>query len=871
MTLNVNREKTKPPAVAEWILKHMEMYEEMFDSSDDFLENYSQIWEQDGKCKARRWYWKQVLLSLPSYISLLIYWRIAMFTSDFKTALRNLFKNGTYSAINIFGLAMGMACCVLMMLWVQDELQYDQFHENKNTIYRINSKWTVDANRYAITPGLLALALLAEIPEIKNAGRLMKRARFVFSYQKGDERRAFYEDRYFLADPAIFEMFTFPFVKGDQHTSLRRGMVITESMARKYFGDEDPIGKRLNVDNWYDTEVTGVIKDIPRQSHIQFEFIGELQPLQKNWPGGFTWSNFIHETYIQIDDRADPEVVAKKINDLYSTHRPAFMAEFDRLLLQPLGDIYLSSDIKGGNTIRGDATFVSIASIIALVILLIACINYVNLTTARSTYRSKEVGLKKVIGADRLRLVKQFLMENFIYVVIAFGVAMCIIYLLAPSYNNLSGKQLSIAVLDATIFMGMGVVVLVTVLCSGLYPSMYFAHFQPLEVIKGVQSNRSTSRSNRLRIALVVLEFTLSIILIIGAVVLHRQLHYLHNKQLGFNKENIVCIPVKEQVGQKYLTVKNTLLQNSYIEAVTVKDCLPMNAVNHMQIICDGMRADTPLASEVSIVDSDFIEVMNLDVVQGRSFSETVGMQDAVIINQAAVQLLDVADPVGKRIEIGGNEGQIVGVIKNTHFRTLRENIKPIVLYATEDFSGIVMDHYGSVFIKVNGAHVPEALAHIERIWQEMNPNYPFEYFFLDDKYDSLYKSERRLGSVVTYFTSLAIVIACLGLFGLASYVTEQRTKEIGVRRVLGASRVGLVILLIRDFLKWVLLALLLACPVGYIVMNIWLQGFANRIPFDWTIFVFAGLLTISIALFTVGYNAYRAASKNPVDSLKYE
>jgi len=790
-----------------------------------------------------------------------------MFKNYFKIALRNLFRHKGYSFINLSGLALGMACTLVILFWVQDELSYDRFHQNADAIYRVNVEWKENSAKWAKTPGLLAAAMQAEIPEVINAARLHKRPKLVMRY----DEKAFYEEGKLRVDPALFEMFSFPFVKGNCE-NWTQGIVITESLARKYFGEEEPLGKVLNINNWYDVPVTGVIRDLPHNSYIQLDCVLQLEALKRFWPGGFTWGNFSHETFVQLHTGADPASVGAKITNLLFKNFPQISPYVNKLYLQPLTEVYLTAEIGGGQFVNGDRKYVYIFSIIAFVVLLIACINFMNLSTARSLNRAKEVGLRKVIGSSRVQLLKQFLGESILLAIVAAVLAIILVEMLLPAFNQLAGKMLKLDYGEVKLLLGLALITLVTGIVAGSYPAIYLSSFKPIAVLKGGQFESGNRRAG-VRHLLVVTQFALAIMLIIGTIVIHRQLHFMTHTKLGFDKDNVVYVPAKANFGAQYEAVKQELLKFPEIGSVAANSILPTNTLNTSLIFWEGKPPNREYPVETNAVDYDYFTLLNMEFVAGRIFSpqHAADAASAFVLNEEAAKMMEMESPIGKEIRVGQKQGTVIGVVRNAHFKSLRQKIEPQIFHLLADYNSELVDLFGIVMIKIRGNGIPTALASIEAVWKGVNPNHPFEYHFLDETYDTLYTQEKRTSTLFNYFTVLAISISCLGLFGLAAFVAENRTKEIGIRKVLGASVSGIVTLLSKDFVKLVLLGNVIAWPIAYYMMKNWLQDFAYRINIGWWVFALAGGVALLIALLTVSIQAIKAALANPVEALRYE
>lgn len=786
-----------------------------------------------------------------------------------KVTWRNIRRYKGYSFINIVGLAVGLASCILILLWVQDELSYDRFHTNGNDLYRVVAEWrkTKPASHYWPVCAPLAPALKEEYPEIIKAARFtrLRRGQLVKFGSKN-----FNESQICLTDPDFFEMFTFPFVQGDARTALSNpeSIVLTEEMAAKYFGTEDPIGKTLNINNEYDFIVTGVIKNIPHNSHLQFDFLASfvrIEDFEKAWEVLDNWTLNGFATYIELEERASAAVLTDKIANYRQKKVPESK---DVLYLQPLKDIHLySSHILFGIEGQGDIRYVYIFSIVAFFVLFIASINFMNLSTARSSNRAKEVGLRKVVGAKRAQLIRQFFCESIVMAFCSLILAVVLAELFLPVFTNLSGKQLSLDLSShINILFTIVLLTLITGFLSGSYPAFFLSSLRPVKILKGI--SKTEGQGYLFRRILVVSQFSLSILLIICTVVVSHQVEFMRNKKLGFDKDQVAYFPIRDELVPRYDSFKSELLKNTGIKNVAVSSNLPTSGVilTTDKVTWEGKNPEEVVVLEVTSAGYDFIETFNMEIVKGRSFSKEFSSdeEEAIVINETAEKVIGIEDPVGKQLVFGESAVTIIGVVKDYHFKSLHSEIEPLVL-------AIVPDLFRYVFVKLDTADIQNTLIDIESTWKSFFPDTPFEFHFLDEAYDKLYRSEQRMGSLFNTFTILAIVISCLGLFGLASFMAEKRTKEIGIRKVLGASIAGIIILLNKQFTRWVLIANVVAWPIAYYVMSKWLQGFAYRINLEIWIFALAALAALVIAVFTVSYQSVRAALANPVDSLRYE
>jgi len=785
-----------------------------------------------------------------------------MLKNYLKIALRNIRRHKGYSFINIAGLAIGMACCILILLWVQDELSYDRFHENAGDIYRVlqDIKFADHDTTWAINQGPLGPSLKTDFPEIINATRITwRRLRLTYNDKRFDEVLG-------MADDSIFEMFTFPLVKGDPATALSdpHSIVVTEEMAEKYFGDEDPLGKTIKADNKWDFQVTGILSNVPHNSHLQFDF---LIPFIFGRELNYTvdrWGNSQFRTYVQLQKGAPVQEVIQKISG-YLFEKPTIEKDA-RLNLQPLARIHLYSNYEFDSA-HGDITYVTIFSIIAFFILLIACINFMNLATARSGNRAKEVGMRKVAGAHKTDIVRQFYSESILLAFIALFVALTIVGLLLPTFNNLAAKELSMNVSGNLLaLLGLLGITLLTGVISGSYPALFLSTFQPVKILKG--SLRSGSKGSVFRKILVVFQFALTILLIICTIVIYNQINYMRNVKLGYDKEHMIYKGMRGDMRAKFDSVKNELLQNPNILGVTASSNVPTYGYTFSNSLWrwEGQDPDEETLMRAVFVDFDYFETFGMEIVEGRSYSKEFSTDAtvAIMVNEEAVKAMGMESPIGKRLSLGNNNMKIIGVVKNYHFRSLRQEIDPLILIYNPGPCGVL-------FARLKSENIPKTIGYMENIWKEFAPGHPFNYRFLDEALDDLYRSEQQIGTILRYFSILAIFISCLGLFGLASFMAEQRTKEIGIRKVLGASVSNIVLLLSREFTKWVLLANIIAWPVAYFAMHKWLQSYAYSTNIALWSFILSGVLALVIASVAVSYQSIKAAVTNPADSLRYE
>lgn len=855
--------RKKLPRASIWIIKNLLPGYLGHTAVGDYEELYTRRIEQGSAGKARMWLWGQIVTSL--FFSL--FWGTVMLKNYIKVAFRNLRRHKGFSFINIAGLAVGMACAVLILLWVQDELSYDRFHEDVEHIYRVVREVHQPGHTFhtTYTSAELCRVMRDEFPEIAAAAAINGRPRVLFEHGN----KAFYEEGLVQVDPVFFDILTFTFVAGDPRSALSDGnaIVITEDIAKKYFGDEDPIGKTLTWNNWLDRRVTGVIENIPPNSHIRFDLVINTEQMRNSWPDGLGWEWNIFRSYVKLQKQADPEELGRKMTEALDNKYPHHSKFEERIYFQPLTQAHLYA-VGGGGPIK----YVYVFSLIALFVLFIACINYMNLATARSASRAKEVGLRKVVGSNRGQLTKQFLGESLFFVFIAYLLSLVLVKIFLPVFNQIAGKTMIINFGNARFIFASLAIIFFTGTVAGSYPALYLSTFSAAQVLKGHIS--SGLKGAAFRRILVVTQFALSLGLIICTAVVHQQLDFLRNKELGFDKENIVYIPVKENLGDNYWAAKTRLLQNPHIVSVTAKDRLPTKAFDIGMIDWDENDQGEKLEVEFPWVDYDYFETMNMEIIDGRDFSLAFSsdMEEAAIVNEEALKRMGLESPLGKRITFPDSKPRhIVGVIKNAHFRSRQYEIVPEVYRLIPDYNYGEFNLYGVMLIKLQGGSIEEGIVAVEEMWEEVNPHYPFEYHFFDAEVDEFYRGELKMRTISDYFSLLAILISCLGLFGLASFMAERRTKEIGVRKVLGASGGHIVRLLSGEFVKWIVIANAIAWPAAYLALNAWLANYAYRVEIEWWVFLLSGALALAIAFLTVSYQAFKSARTDPVDALRYE
>jgi len=803
-----------------------------------------------------------------------------MFRNFFKIAFRNLVRHKAFSFINITGLAIGLICFILIMLWIQDELSFDNFHQNTDRIFSAGIDFkTGDTEGQGITTTPpLAPAMMAEIPEVESATRFLHAVNKLVTYKEGDVN--FLENSIFYADSTIFDVFTIPLITGDPTDLLTRKntLVITAEMAKKYFRDIDPIGKTLSFDGNWDYEVVGVVEAWPNNSHWRFDMLASMISIQRAYDDNWLSDNL--NTYFKIREGTNSEVVLAKINELFRRNaEPVFIqalgikmedweAQGNRYnyYITPLKDIYLRGTAETSVGAAGDIRYVYLFAVIGFFILFVACINFMNLTTARSAVRAKEIGMRKVLGSSKRHLIRQFLMESMMITLFSMLIAVVAIQLLLPYFNDLTDKALDLNFAGIATIPILLLMVIVVGLMSGGYSAVSLASFKILSVLKG--SLFSGKSKTWFRNVLVLFQFSISILVIVCTIIAYNQMNFIKNKKLGFNKEHLLVIDRAYTIGDNIGSFKEELLKNPAIQYASATYHVPGTGTDGSVFQTEDSPPEELLHLRKVCGDYDYLNAMGIKLVAGRYFSEDIHADsNNVVINSVAVKYLGFTDAVGQKIiQPDTREVHIViGVVEDFHTSSLHQEIEPVMLL----HPGTYWNHYMAV--RIQPQNVAASLDFIETKWDEFSGNQPFEYFFMDSYFDNLHRLEQRTGQFFTIFAALAIFIACLGLFGLAAFTAEQKTKEIGIRKVLGASVPSIASILLKQFTRWVVLANIIAWPIGYYIMKSWLQNFAYHIDLKVGYFVLSGLITLLIAVSTVSYLAINAATKNPVKALKCE
>jgi putative ABC transport system permease protein len=804
-----------------------------------------------------------------------------MLKNYLKIGWRNLLKNKGFSIINITGLAAGLACFILIALYVADELSYDRYNEKADRIYRVNADINIGGNKLhlAVNSDPMGATLKKDYPQVEEYTRFYNSSGSKL-IKKGSQY--INEDKVVHADSTLFNVFTLPAIMGDTKTALNEPntVVITSSAAKKYFGSTEVVGKTIEADKT-PYKVTAVIQDIPHNSHFNFDFIFSMKNVNYGW-GNFLSHNF--QTYIVLRKGTDYKAFEKNFPQVIDKYclpqakqfmRISSMDEFVKAgnkleySLMPLTDIHLKSDRYPELGVNGNMQYVYIFGAVAVFVLLIACINFMNLSTARSASRAKEVGIRKVLGTERKSLISQFLIESTIMVIISLLLALLIAILVLPYFNNIAAKSLSIRnLLDPKILPFLLLLPFVVGLLAGFYPAFFLSGFQPLSVLSG-RSSGGLKKSS-LRSILVVFQFATSIILIIGTVVVFRQLGYIQTKNLGFNKDQVLIINTSA-LGKNATAFKNEILGLPGVRSGTMSSFLPVSNSSRNDNTFSKeavMNSQNSVSMQRWSIDYDYIKTLDMQIVKGRNFSKDFGSDSAaMILTETTAKLFGFDDPIGKKVYTSDGAKAfpytVIGVVKDFHFESLRQSIGPLCM--------LLERSTGLTSFKVDTKNIQQMVKHVEGKWKAIAPGMPFFYSFLDQDFDKMYRAEQRIGKTAISFAVLAILIACLGLFGLATYMAEQRTKEIGIRKVLGASISTLVGMLSKDFLKLVLISFCIAVPVAWWAMSKWLQDFAYRVSIGWWIFLLAGTLALLIALITVSFQAIKTAMANPVKSLRSE
>jgi putative ABC transport system permease protein len=790
-----------------------------------------------------------------------------MLRSYFIIAVRTLLRQKIISIINILGLAIGISCSTLILSWVEDELSFDHFHKNLQSLYRV----TANGGDVQVATSMAGMgnAFESELPEVEKSARIIPASHLVeFENLKFEEKGIFY------ADPSFFEMFSFHFLEGQPTQVLAdpNGIVVSEAAARKYFSDGELIGKVLRIDNKHFFTIKGVITNVPANSHLQFDFIFPISFLSKtDYDLKINqWENFRFYTYLQFKTNSIPSAsilkeMEDRINQIYRSHTDE-SADQIRLGLQPVKDIHLHSKFMMDVAGHGNFQNVRSLTISAFIILVIACINFMNLSTARASQRALEVGVRKVVGGTRLNLIIQFMGESLLVSAISLIIGLILLSVFLPMFNEISEKQIKLSLLNPTLGFTILSVSLITGLVAGSYPALFMSRFDTVSVLKG---NYKSSKGNiYFRNSLVVIQFGISMVLLIGTTVVYYQLQYIQNKNLGFDKENLIYVPLTGNLLNRQVSLKDELERSHLTEEYTVTDALPSNlASGTSSIQWSGKNpASNPIVSNISI-DTRFVNVFKMNIISGRGFSQSFIADSAnYVVNEELIHLmnLDSAEAIGKSITLWDKKGEIIGVVKNFHFKSLQQPIEPLILPH--------LNRPGAyAIIKAQPGLIKATIDKLEDICKKINPEYPFTFDFLDQDLARLYQNERRMSSILKIFAVLAILVSCLGLYGLSAFTTEQSRKEVGIRKILGASPLNIVYILSRKFMALLFVSILISVPISWMIMDSWLQSFSYHISIALSILFMACLVCMVVAGITISHESIKAALANPVKSLRNE
>jgi putative ABC transport system permease protein len=872
--------KTRSPGLARRLLKLMSAYRIKHSIVEDFEDTFFKIRQSKGCFRAKRWYWANTLKSVPEYLKVVAAWRLVFLKNHLKIAYRNLLRRKLFSFINIFGLAVGLSICFIIFLWVRQELDYDRFHENADRLYRVERRILRDNldSRWPITGGAYRQALLDDFPEVEDATRLWQ---LVFSVK--DFRKTVHEQDLCAVDNSIFNMFDFGLEEGDERTALTEPMavVLTRKNALKYFGTGDAVGKSLPFewnDETVDFKVTGILKPVPDRSHIHFDMLMSIAsfPEQRfaNWR-----SNYLY-TYVLLKQGTSKMELEERFKGFVQRHLAPEYGDLQfqitdqpeplRMVLFPITDIHLRPSFTWEAEPGGSINSVYVFSTIALFILVLACVNFINLSTAQAGKRAKEVSLRKTIGAGMNQLRGQFIQESVLSALASLTLAFILCSLLIPLYNQFFAQDLSIPALfqTGTLLLVIGITLLVGVL-SGLYPAFYLTRFDPIRVLKG--GLQSGNRKSNFRRNMVIFQFVVSTILIFGVFIVYNQMAFIQSRSLGFDKDNLIVIQARSQgISQGYNAFRSELLQNARIESVSASFDLPGDPFFSNGDFYNREESEEFIDLIRIRCGFDYVDNLKMDILAGRGFSRefTADAGRTILLNEAAVKKIGWTpeEAVGKKLDRGGPEleFQVVGVVRDFNFKSLRREVEPAAIM-------LFPDEIRTVSVRILPGDLEHTLGFIRQKWESTFPGEQFEFGFLDNRIQKLYEREQSMRNIFVVFTSLSILVACLGLFGLATFMAEVRTKEIGIRKTLGASSGSVTFLLSREFIKWILLANVVAWPAAYYLMNRWLTNFAYRIKIGVGVFILSVIILVFVSLGTIVVQTLRAALANPVDALRYE
>lgn len=847
----------KLPSWGAWILRRLLPACDFGNLVGFYEKGYDELRRNRGRRAAALWLWAQILRAAPPLLGFKMMGEMIMLRNYLKTAVRNVLRHPGFSLINISGLALGLTCCLLILVWVKFELGFDRFHDNAGNIHQVVIQWKEgDNTRWAhVTPPPLAEALKSEFPEVREAVVMETQEKHLV--EVGDQR---YSEEVAYATPGLFRVFTVPLERGDPADVLSdpAAAVIDQETARKYFGNEDPLGRTLLISDKLTFHVTGVMRDLPKNSFFQCRILLPFRALELLQDRGKMneWREYGFRTFLLLAENAEVAALRRKLDTYLEETQEE---DSIRLSLQPLTRMHLYALGGAGGAIL----YVCIFTAVAVFILLIACINFMNLTTARSAIRMREIGVRKVVGADRTKLILQFLGESVFMALVSSLAALLMAWLLLKPLKQLAGIPPGFRAAGPEFLPLLVLAALGTGLLAGSYPAVVLSSFRPTSVLKG----RQKSGSPLFRKVLVVFQFSISIFLLICMSLISRQIGFIDQKPLGFSKEHVVYVPINPDLLRQYEAVRVEMTKHPGVLHMSgISNYLGRGAKWSTETLdWEGKDPDFQLNVRLISVDYAFVDTFRIEMAEGRFFSrEFESDTNNYILNETAVKELGIESPIGKYFQVWDERGTIVGVVKDFHFRSLRADVQPLILVHSRDWHSFLA-------VKVDARDIPASLAHIEDVFQEFSPKYTFEYRFLDETLDTLYRSETRSRALFRYFVVLAVFISCLGLFGLASFMVARRTKEIGVRKVLGAPASSIVLLLSGEYVRWVTAANLLAWPAAYVFINTWLRSFAYRISIGIDVFIYAALATLAVALLTVSVQTVKAAMADPIIALRYE
>lgn len=908
----MNDKLPSPPKLATWLLKRVASFDVRYHAMGDFEEIFIQIANNEGVTSANRWYWSQLLRSIPSFLKDTLYWSFAMLKNYITIAFRNLTKHKGYTAINLSGLAIGLACSIAVLVFVRSENTFDNYHEKKDQIYRVSIESQVisnGSNNYQASSSVLwGPTLKKDYPEVLDYVRFVPLMNENNPWEFIYENNRFSEYEILHTDPSVFDIFSWELIQGDKNTVLSNPstMVISQSMARKYFKNQNPIGKSIAIDpkqrdengnlltETYDYTVVGVMRDIPKNSHFSFDFLLPSKDLIDIYGGDINtgdglnswfWRGAVGYTYLLLQEDADPDNMETKLQEFiknYPIDSETRARGYTYIpYLQPLSKIYLDGNIQGQLEPVGDSNQITMFSIIAIFILLIACINFMNYTTAHSTRRAHEVGMRKVLGAYRKQLVAQFLGESLLMSFISLLIALALAWFLLPFLYQYLGKPFFLNMSDLVFLISsIGLIGLITGLISGIYPAIFLSGFKPMLILKG--SFSSKKQKNILRKGLVVFQFSISVFLFIATLVVYNQLNYMKNYKLGFDNEELLVLnsSLSQSLASDYNAYKTTLLENPRIKKVTYSSTIPGFGGGGDLYVRDGNSADDGFSLSEAFVETNYLDVMGLELIAGRTFSEDIALDQgivneegrlrevAVILNEEAVTRFGWDSPeeaIGGQIIRDPNSvdftATVVGVIRDFNYQSLHNPIQPLGIIARPNFQYIA--------VKLDPNDMQSTISYIDETTSKFAPESVFEYSFLDQNLEQQYEEEQRTSEVFSYISFLAIFITSLGLFGLATFMTQQKTKEIGIRKVLGANVQEILYDYLKSFAFLITFSFLIGMPLAYFASSQWLADFPFRINIGADIYILAGIFTVIIAFLTIGYQTFKATQINPVEALK--